>query len=342
MQDRTGTDSNTHPIPVSPNNPCPFLRAAVSEGHIEGHTVPLGTLAQTVQSASDKTGFAKVKVGIETRLVALVANGLNPLRLLKSCWSGATLDELRDGPLDKHGVGSRILDATAHVHEDEIERLASFGKERLDPMGGGTEIGLSNDEITAYMNANFERAKGHRRAIDRKLMEGEWPVLLRVMGKGEGEARYLSVAEVRTLFTERRLPERINARLSAHPVRSCNVVRSLAKATAVIVALAAGLIVLFAEFPGLFRPLPVIGKLVPPALPAHVPVKAAYWLDQNWPTDDRFWFHHATQGTATFPVPYAWYVALEQPGLHLFSQPGLLTDSASRTVRIHPQSQDRP
>src|SRR5262245_15335528 len=133
MQDRTGTDSNIQPTPVSPNNPCPFLRAAVSEGYIDGHTVPLGTLAQTVQAASGKTGFAKMKVGIETRLVALVANGLSPLRLLKSWWSGATLDELRDGPLDKHGVGSRILDATAHVHKDEIERLASFGKERLDP-----------------------------------------------------------------------------------------------------------------------------------------------------------------------------------------------------------------
>jgi hypothetical protein len=328
MQDRTGTDSNTRPIPVSPNNPCPFLRAAVSEGHVDGHTVPLGTLAQTVQAASGTTGFAKVNVGIKTRLVALIANGLNPFRLLKSWWSGATLDELRDGPLDKHGVGSRILDATAHVREDEIERLASFGKERPDPMGGGTEIGLTNEEITAYMDANFERAKEHRRAIDRKLMEGEWPVLLRVMGKGEGEARYLSVAEVRTLFTERRLPERINARLSAHPARSRSVVRTLAKSTAVIVALAAGLTILFAEFPGLFRPLPVIGKLVSPALPTLMPVKAAYWLDQNWSTDDRFWFHHASQGTATFPVPYAWYVALEQPSLHLFSQPGLLTDSA--------------
>src|SRR4029453_12455323 len=165
-----------------------------------------------------------------------------------------------------------------HVHEDEIERLASFGKERPDPMGGGTEIGLTGSEITAHMNANFERARGHRRAIDRKLMEGEWPVLLDIMGKGEGETRYLSVAEVRTLFTERRLPERINARLSAPPVRSRSVVRALAKATAVIVALAAGLTILFAEFPGLFRPLPVIGKLVPPALPAHMPGKAAYWL----------------------------------------------------------------
>jgi hypothetical protein len=38
-------------------------------------------------------------------------------------------------------------------------------------------------------------------------------VLLKILGKGEGEERYLSVAEVRTLFVERRLPERITKRL---------------------------------------------------------------------------------------------------------------------------------
>ncbi|MEO8321305.1 MAG: hypothetical protein ABI561_23610, partial [Bradyrhizobium sp.] len=45
------------------------------------------------------------------------------------------------------------------------------------------------------------------------LMKGEWPVLLKIMGKGEGDARYLSVAEVKTLFVERRFPDRIVARL---------------------------------------------------------------------------------------------------------------------------------
>ena len=45
-----------------------------------------------------------------------------------------------------------------------IELLDSYAR---DPMGGGTEIGLSGSEIVTYMKANFERAKGHRRAIDR-------------------------------------------------------------------------------------------------------------------------------------------------------------------------------
>ena len=82
--------------------------------------------------------------------IALIANG-NPLR---SWWSGARLDELRDGPLDKHGAGSRILDASAHVHEDELARLATFGKERPTP-DGGLEIGLTKGEITTFMKANF-------------------------------------------------------------------------------------------------------------------------------------------------------------------------------------------
>ena len=34
---------------------------------------------------------------METYGVALIANGLSPLRLFKSWWSGAVLDELRNG-----------------------------------------------------------------------------------------------------------------------------------------------------------------------------------------------------------------------------------------------------
>ena len=118
QDDRDGTVSNptpAQPIAVSPNNPCPFLRAVVSEGFVGGHVVPLATLAGTVQAASGKTGFKKATVGVKTRLVAWIANGLGPLRLLRSWWSGADLDELRDGPLDKHGVGSRILDVEARI-----------------------------------------------------------------------------------------------------------------------------------------------------------------------------------------------------------------------------------
>ena len=314
---------------VSPDNPCPFLRAVVAEGYVGRHVVPLSKLCQTVEAAGGRRGLQKKLVGVKTYLVALIATGLSPLRLLRSAWSGAELDALRDGPLDKHGVGSRILDAAAQVNETELARLASFGKDRPDP-SGGLERGLTSTEITAYMDANFERAKGHRRWIDRKLMNGEWPVLLDIMGKGEGEGRYLSVAEVRTLVVERRLPERINARLAAMQAAPAGgVFRKLAKAVIVVGALLGAAIVAIAEFPEQVRAVTpsIVGQLLPPPLPAPAPVKAAYWLDQNWSTADRHWFHHASQGTATFPVPYAWFMALEQPGLHLFTRPGLLADS---------------
>jgi len=202
------------PIAVSPDNPCPFLRALVAGGYVDGHTVPLPKLCHTIEAASGEHGVKEKLVGIETYMVAVGANGLNPLRLLKSALSGADLDELRNGPLDKHGAGSRILDVTAHVHEDEIERLATFGKDCSDP-SGGTERGLTSPQITAFMAANLERAKDQARFYYPLLMTGEWPVLLNIMGKGEGDGLYLSVAEVRTLFVEQRFPDRIVARLNA-------------------------------------------------------------------------------------------------------------------------------
>ena len=143
--DRIGAAPGATPagqIPVSANNPCPFLRALVANGYVGGHVVPLSKLPETIGAASGETGFAEKKVRLETWLVAVIANGLGPLRVLKSATSGAVLDELRDGPLDKHGAGSRILDVDAKVHEDEIARLAGFGKDRKDP-AGGIERGLT-------------------------------------------------------------------------------------------------------------------------------------------------------------------------------------------------------
>ena len=197
-------------IPVSPNNPCPFLRGLVAGGYVGGHVVPLPKLAATVASASGTKGLKEKFVRMETYMVALIANGLSPSRLFRSWRSGAVLDELRNGPLDKRGAGSRILSVDAEVDESEITRLAGFGSDYADG-SGGTERGLNSQQITTYMNANFERAKGYRRPIDRLLMNGEWPVLLNILGQGDGNDRYLSVAEVRTLFVERKFPARIVA-----------------------------------------------------------------------------------------------------------------------------------
>src|SRR5271168_3204997 len=138
MQDQPIASSAGGPpqIPVSPNNPCPFLRGLAAGGYVGGHTVPLPKLTGTIEAATGEKGLKERLAGIKIYLVALIANGLSPLRLLKSWWSGAVLDELRNGPLDKHGVGSRILNAEGQVDEAAIARLAEFGKECQDPSGG--------------------------------------------------------------------------------------------------------------------------------------------------------------------------------------------------------------
>ncbi|GAC1651675.1 MAG: hypothetical protein NVS9B15_12010 [Acidobacteriaceae bacterium] len=59
------------------------------------------------------------------------------------------------------------------------------------------------------MDANYERAGDRRRLIDRQLMKGEWPTLLEVMGKDGQDGRYLSLREIKSLFTKRRLPSRM-------------------------------------------------------------------------------------------------------------------------------------
>ncbi len=107
--------------------------------------------------------------------------------------------------------------STGSVNEDEIARLASFGGTYADP-DGGTETGLNAAQIQTFMNDNLKRAGNQSRWYYPLLMKFEWPVLLKIMGKGQGDDRYLSVAEVRTLFNERKFPDRITQRVVSQPV----------------------------------------------------------------------------------------------------------------------------
>jgi len=83
--------------------------------------VPLSQIAEMVGLASGETGSAQKDVRRKTMFVAAIANGIGPLSVLKNATSGAVLDELRDGPLDKHGGGSRILDVDAKVRRSLLE-----------------------------------------------------------------------------------------------------------------------------------------------------------------------------------------------------------------------------
>jgi hypothetical protein len=199
---------------VSANNPCPFLRALVARGELPDDKTSIAELTDTILRVAKAGDGAPDLPAVAIRAIALLANGIGPLQLTRNALGGVQLDGLRGGPLDKKGAGSGILDQHATVNRAELDRLDEFAGDKLDA-NGRKERGLDLEDLKRMMDANFERAAGRRRLIDRKLMDGEWPILLQVMGKPGQAGRYLSLAEVRDLFVERRLPERMMKRLGA-------------------------------------------------------------------------------------------------------------------------------
>ena len=130
--------------------------------------------------------------------------------------SAATLDTLNvtdtvNSTMNKPNVGEGLPEIPG------VGELPGIGTiPRLENIGqGGTERGLNAQEVDTYMAANLKRAGSEVKFLYPVMMQGEWPVLLKIFGKGEGAERYLSVAEVRTLFVELRFPDRIVARLNA-------------------------------------------------------------------------------------------------------------------------------
>lgn len=76
-----------------------------------------------------------------------------------------------------------------------------------------------------------------------------------------------------------------------------------------------------------------LDQLTPPDLP-ELQVKDQYggwlpqlWLEQNWgnkrnaPSEETKKYHHISQGTRTIPIPYNWFVNIEQPSGSLLSMP---------------------
>lgn len=203
---------------VSPNNPCPFLRALVAQGLLDNRVATVGHATEVIERVA-ATGEGNPSLpSLAVRLVALLSNGLSPGILLETSLHGVKLTKLRNGPLDKKGAGSRILDSKAQVNASELDRLKEFGSLKVSRTGT-KELGLDAQELESMMDANYARAGDRRRLIDRQLMKGEWPILLEVMGKVGQDSRYLSLREIRSLFIKRRLPSRMTRNLGRpmHP-----------------------------------------------------------------------------------------------------------------------------
>ncbi len=200
--------------PVSPGNPCPFLRAAVASDLLDGHRDSLSSVGQLVVDVGGRTGHKARAVRFVVSMIAMIGNGLGPKTMLHNVRSGLVADELRGGPLDKRGAGSRILDSDAGINQAQLDRLDEFAADCTDDHGM-TERGFKSAQLDAMMDANYARAMGSRRSIDRQLMKGEWPVLLAVIGKDGPGGRYLSLADVKALYVDQTLPARIVARMDA-------------------------------------------------------------------------------------------------------------------------------
>jgi len=186
----------------------------VSTGKLADGREPLAKVAAVVAATARVGDGRPVLARKAIFAIGSVANGLSPMTLLDTQWHGLKLNALRGGPLDKQGVGSGILDARGAIDAKEVARLRGFAKEKQND-DGSSELGLGLSELRAYMDANFARAAGRRRTIDRTLMIGEWPVLLKVMGKEGAGGRYLGLQDVIDLFKTRSFPQRMNKRLQA-------------------------------------------------------------------------------------------------------------------------------
>jgi len=203
---------------VSPNNPCPFLRALVAQGLLDNRVATVGHATEVIERVA-ATGEGNPSLpSLAVRLVALLSNGLSPGTVLETGLHGVKLSKLRNGPLDKKGVGSGILDSKGKVNSSELDRLKEFASFKLS-RSGAKELGLDAQELGIMMDANYERAGDRRRLIDRQLMNGEWPVLLEVMGKDGQDGRYLSLREIKSLFGSRKLPSRMTKSLGRQATR---------------------------------------------------------------------------------------------------------------------------
>jgi len=196
----------------SAGNPCLFLRALAELGAFDPESEPVGELSSTVAKAFGES-VNQMLLTAEVYPIALAANGLTPKQLFDTQLHGVVANELRDGPFDKHGSGSRVLDRHGQADTAQIDRFDEFAADFRDEETGASVRGLGSDELEIMLDANFERAKETRRPIDRKLMDAEFPKLLELMGKTSPDGDYLDLDELRTLIVDRQFPTRVSERL---------------------------------------------------------------------------------------------------------------------------------
>ena len=149
-------------IPVSANNPFPFLRALVAAGQLSDDREPLDRVAAVIIATASAGDGSPELPSAAVVGIGLVANGLNPLALMDAMRHGMRLNALRGGPLDKKGVGSGILDSRGAVNAKELARLRGFAKTKVSD-DGSSELGLGLPELRSYVSSCASRRHLFRR-----------------------------------------------------------------------------------------------------------------------------------------------------------------------------------
>ena len=80
--------ASTRKADVSPNNPCPFLRALVSQGMLPDDVAGLGEISKTIVKTAKAGDGSPQLPAAAIRAIALIANGLGPLQLASNALGG--------------------------------------------------------------------------------------------------------------------------------------------------------------------------------------------------------------------------------------------------------------
>jgi hypothetical protein len=168
-----------------------------------------------VATAFGARGANAARLKAALAAIGAMANGVRSIP--RNLTGGFRPHELRQGPLDKRGGGTRILSQGGEFDAAEMERFETFGRQYPRADGSGSELGWRLGDLTAYLDANQARA-GAGFIARRVLMQAELPQLLNLMGQGEGEERHLLASEVKALYRDQVLPERIEQRIAGRRI----------------------------------------------------------------------------------------------------------------------------
>ncbi len=195
--------------------PCPVLRALTQADKIE-KKVQMADLSRVIARSFDLQKQDLKEFLFELKVRALIAVGKVPdgIKAVLSTSAPLNLEELPRSPLYKHGVSSQIINQKGEYDPKQFEHLEQFAVHCTGP-DGQEEPGLTAEALVKFMDENSKREEKNPnwKPIYRKMMEGEWPKLLELMGIEGKHGRYLSVAELHALFEKQTLPARIMDRL---------------------------------------------------------------------------------------------------------------------------------